>query len=389
MKTVITNALLDNGKKVDIIIEKEFIKTIKESCNNKYTKNYKIINANGNIVLPGMIDIHVHMRDFNQSHKETHETGQKACIENGITCYFDMPNSIPNVTNLKSVLDKEKKMSKNIIDSYQYIGLNKNSKYEEIIKCLKYAKGIKIFLNETTGNMEFDLSKLDERIFELDTVYLFHAEDDRILDIKNIIKNKKTKIHICHISTEKEYNNVQKLKKHFNNITYEFTPHHLFLSSLKKPKMLEYVKPSLKNKKEQKKLLKIFSKDSNAILATDHAPHLLEEKFEKKTYGFAGIDTSLKVLLTLAKKKKISYKKISDSYSRLPATLMGLYKVGEIREGFYANLIIVDKNYKEKIKNEKIISKCKWTIFENVKLYGKVVATIFHGKLLKGGKNEK
>lgn len=382
MKTVIKNAKLSTGDIVDILIKDDIIENI---ClpGKINTRKLNIIDAKNNYVLAGMIDMHTHMRDLNQSHKETFYSGSVACYKNGITLFCDMPNSKPTTTSMKNLNLKLMFMKQSLVEAKCYIGLDNNSTYKEVKQMLKYAIGIKIFLNETTGSMNFDLTKLDKKIFNLDTLYLFHAENDDILKIKDLFSNNNTRIHICHVSSKKEYENVLLLKQIFNNLTYEFAPHHLILNdSIFKNQKLNKVKPSLKSKDDQEFILSKFIEDDSAIYATDHAPHLLREKLESTCYGYPGIDTALYILLKMFNKQMISMQKIEQCYSTNPANALGLIKYGKIKKGYKANLIIIDPTYKFNLKNDRIYSKCNWSPFINTNLYGRVIKTIINGKVI-------
>ncbi len=382
MKILLNNCKLYDGSIVNILIKDKKINKV--SSNEIISKNInKIVDLQNKLVLPGMVDIHTHMRDFNLSYKETFKTGSNACIKNGITTFCDMPNSIPPTTTIE-MLNKKIDLSINLnIKAYFFIGLDEKSNYKDVKKMCKKAKGIKIFLNESTGKMNFNLSNLDKRIFNINTLYLFHAENESILDIPKYIKNINRKIHICHISSKKEYEYAKELKKTYKNLTYEFAPHHMFLdiNSIKNENISK-VKPFLKSKEDKEFILNQFILDDQVIYATDHAPHTIEEKIEKGLYGFPGVDTSLKLLINLVKENKIDYQKIINAYSYLPSKILGLKKVGKIQKNFLANIIVIDENYNHKIKNEDILSKSKWTPFENWKFSSKVIKTIYNGKII-------
>ena len=359
MKILLNNCKLHDGNIVNILIKNKKINKIssKKIISNKIDK---IIDIENRLILPGMIDIHTHMRDFNLSYKETFQTGSNACIRNGITTFCDMPNSNPSTTTI-DILDKKINLSTNLdIKPYFFIGLDENSNYKNVKKMCQKAKGIKIFLNESTGKMNFDLSKLDEKIFDINTLYLFHAENKSILDIPKYIKNPNRRVHVCHISSKQEYEYVQELKKIYKKLTYEFAPHHMFLdiNSIKNENISK-VKPFLKNLEDKEFILNKFISDNKVIYATDHAPHTIEEKKEKGLYGFPGVDTSLKLLINLVKDNKITYEKIINSYSYLPSKILELKKVGKIQKNFFANIIVINENYNHRIKNDDILSKCK------------------------------
>ncbi|MGL4948543.1 MAG: amidohydrolase family protein [Mycoplasma sp.] len=379
MITLLKNCLLSSNKVVDILFGEKII-DIKP--NIELSDDWNIIDLNNQLVMPGMVDIHVHMRGMKQSYKEDYVSGSQACIENGITTICDMPNSVPPTINVENLLLKVEERKKSTINTNLYLGLNSSSTYEEVQEMLKTCIGIKIFLDESTGKMNFNLKEIDQRIFELDTLYLFHAEDDSILEIANIIKNKDARIHVCHVSSEREYINYLELKKSYKNITFEVTPHHLLLNTNNfSNEKLNKVKPSLKGEKDQQFILDLLINKKVMCIATDHAPHTLEEK-AMGMYGFGGVDTSLKILFKIFKENDIELSYLEEIYSLNPARIIKQNNIGKIDIGYNADLIVINQNNQHIINDINIISKCNWTPFNNYAVEASVDMTFINGKLI-------
>ncbi|MGL4768911.1 MAG: amidohydrolase family protein [Mycoplasmoidaceae bacterium] len=380
MKIILKNCRLTNGRIVDILVEgSKIIKVSKKIEIHEDQNEIQTFDVRNMLVMPGMIDVHTHMRDFDLAYKEDYHSGSFSCLSNGITTFCDMPNSKPETTTLKRLEEKIDRMSYSCVNCFPYIGIDINSTLKEVKLMLKKAKGIKIFLNNTTGDMKIDLSKINAKIFELDTLYLFHAEGSQILDIIDIIKNRDTRIHICHISSKLEFKNVLKLKKHFNNVTFEVCPHHLlFNENSILDKNISMVKPSLKSEEDRLFLINKFINKKINIVASDHAPHLLYEKTQG-AYGFPGVETILKILLTICKKYHISLSYIEKIFSFNPAKLIQEELLGKISPNYQADIIVVDEDYENIINENDISSKCQWSPYTNEKLYGRVLLTMVKG----------
>ena len=396
------------GKKIEILINEEIIEKISENIEEKEflnKENVKIIDVEKKLIMPGIIDVHTHMREPGITYKEDFETGSKACAKGGITTFYDMPNTVPATTALENLLNKKELAGKkSIINFGIHFGGSKNNNINEIRKVLekKEANTVKIFMNVTTGEMLIEDDEILKGIFENSELVLVHAENEMI--DKAIALNQKhgKGLYVCHIPSADELKKVIEAKKNnkLNNekhpIFAEVTPHHLFLNekireSNERNKMLLRMKPELRKKSDNEFLWKAINEGYIDTIGTDHAPHLIEEKMEKVTFGMPGVETSLALMLTAYNEGKIKLPVIQKLMCENPAEIMKIVRRGKLKEGYYADVIIVDTE-KEWIAgvDDTLESKCGWTPYENWKLKGKNIMTIVNGEIVyeKGKINE-
>ena len=396
------------GKKIEILINGEIIEKISESIEEKKflnKENVKIIDVKKKLIMPGVIDVHTHMREPGITYKEDFETGSKACAKGGITTFYDMPNTVPATTALENLLNKKELAGKKSIVNFGiHFGGSKNNNIDEIRKVLekKEANTVKIFMNVTTGEMLIEDDEILKGIFENSELVLVHAENEMI--DKAIALNQKygKGLYVCHIPSAEELQKVIEAKKDnkLNNerhpIFAEVTPHHLFLNeeireSSERNKMLLRMKPELRKKSDNEFLWKAINEGCIDTIGTDHAPHLIEEKMEKVTFGMPGVETSLALMLTAYNEGKIELSVIQKLMCENPAEIMKIVRRGKLKEGYYADVIVVDTE-KEWIAgvDDTLESKCGWTPYENWKLKGKNITTIVNGEIVyeKGKINE-
>lgn len=354
----------------------------------------KEIDARGNIVLPAGIDIHVHFRDFKESYKEDWSTGSKAAAAGGITTVFDHPNTNPPVKN-KEMLKKKLKRAKK--KSFVDFGLNaagtKDSDLEGMAKNGASAFG-EIFFTEKNqlGLPEKDTKEVLDKIKELNKKPLIHAEDSEVIKkaqkrfkdkdpiyypdsrpkkaeiqaikkLLNLTKKSNQKLHFCHITTVK---GAQMISDSIH--TSEITPHHLFFRKQKLEHLKGYIKtnPPIRDTKNRNYLWKLFKNNKINILASDHAPHTIDEKekdFWEAPSGVPGVQTMFPLMAYQVKRNNLNLNKLVWSISKNPSRLFDLNK-GSIEEGNYADLVIMDFNDISEIKPKKLYSKCNWTPFE-------------------------
>ena len=396
------------GKKIEILINEEIIEKISENIEEKEflnKENLKIIDVEKKLIMPGIIDVHTHMREPGITYKEDFETGSEACAKGGITTFYDMPNTVPATTALENLLNKKELAGKKSIVNFGiHFGGSKNNNIDEIRKVLekKEANTVKIFMNVTTGEMLIEDDEILKGIFENSELVLVHAENEMI--DKAIALNQKygKGLYVCHIPSADELKKVIEAKKNnkLNNekhpIFAEVTPHHLFLNekireSNERNKMLLRMKPELRKKSDNEFLWKAINEGCIDTIGTDHAPHLIEEKMEKVTFGMPGVETSLALMLTAYNEGKIKLPVIQKLMCENPAEIMKIVRRGKLKEGYYADVIVVDTE-KEWIAgvDDTLESKCGWTPYENWKLKGKNIMTIVNGEIVyeKGKINE-
>jgi len=388
------------GKKIEILINGEIIEKISENIEEKEflnKENVKIIDVEKKLIMPGVIDVHTHMREPGVTYKEDFETGSRACAKGGITTFYDMPNTVPTTTTLENLLNKrELAGKKSIVNFGIHFGGSKNNNIDEIRKVLekKEANTVKIFMNVTTGEMLIEDDEILKGIFENSELVLVHAENEMIDKAIELNQKYGKGLYVCHIPSEEELEKVIEAKKNnkFNNEKYpifaEVTPHHLFLNeeireSNERNKMLLRMKPELRKKSDNEFLWKAINEGYIDTIGTDHAPHLIEEKMEKVTFGMPGVETSLALILTAYNEGKIKLPVIQKLMCENPAEIMKIVRRGKLKEGYYADVIVVDTE-KEWIAgvDDTLESKCGWTPYENWKLKGKNIMTIVNGEII-------
>ena len=396
------------GKKIEILINGEIIEKISENIEEKEflnKENVKIIDVEKKLIMPGVIDVHTHMREPGITYKEDFETGSKACAKGGITTFYDMPNTVPATTTLENLLNKKELAGKKSIVNFGiHFGGSKNNNINEIRKVLekKEANTVKIFMNVTTGEMLIEDDEILKAVFENSELVLVHAENEMIDKAIELNQKCGKGLYVCHIPSEEELEKVIEAKKNnkLNNekhpIFAEVTPHHLFLNeeireSNERNKMLLRMKPELRKKSDNEFLWKAINEGYIETIGTDHAPHLIEEKMEKVTFGMPGVETSLALMLTAYNEGKIKLPVIQKLMCENPAEIMKIVRRGKLKEGYYADVIVVDTE-KEWIAgvDDTLESKCGWTPYENWKLKGKNIMTIVNGEIVyeKGKINE-
>ena len=386
---IIKNAkIIQNEKEVikDILIENEKIVKIEDKIKIEDLKNkdHEIIDAKNNYVLPGIIDPHVHLRDPGLTHKEDFTTGSMACAKGGITTFFDMPNTIPNVTSQEE-LNHKKEIHKNssYVDYAFWFGGSKDNNKKEIEKIKYKVIGTKVFMNVSTGNMLIENDKTLDDIFKVSKIVGVHAEGKMVEKAIYLSEKFNTPLYLCHLSTKEEIEYLRNAKKRNLKVYGEVTPHHLFLNEedVKKNPILR-MKPELKTEEDNKALWDAIIDGTIDTIGTDHAPHLLREKKEKLIFGIPGAENSLEMMLKSVKDGKISLSKLQKIMCENAAKIFKLKSKGKIDIGYDGDFVIVDVNCHDKISTKDVISKCGWTPYENIEKGGKVLMTIVRGNVV-------
>ena len=366
----------------DILIENEKIVSIENDLSK--ISSDEIIDAEGNYVIPGVIDPHVHMRDPGLTHKEDFTTGSMACAKGGVTTFFDMPNTIPN-TITKDELMKKKEIHKgtSYVDYGFWFGGSKEDNHKEVIQVQDKVIATKVFMNVSTGNMLVEDDEILENIFRASKLVGVHAEGEMVK--KAILLSEKTNVpvYLCHLSTKEEVQVVREAKKKGIKVYGEVTPHHLFFNvdDVERNPLLR-MKPELKTKEDNDALWEGILDGTIDTIGTDHAPHRIEEKQEKLTFGIPGVENSLEMMLKAVKCDKITFEKLMKIMSENTANIFGIKNKGKIALGYDADLVIVDINTEEIIKKENVISKCGWTPYEGFEKGGKILTTIVRGNVV-------
>ena len=397
---ILKNGIDVFGNKIEILINNDIIKKISENIDeNKFenSENLKIIDVGKKLIMPGIIDVHTHMREPGVTYKEDFATGSRACAKAGVTTFYDMPNTIPTTTTLGNLMEKKKLASeKSIVNFGLHFGGSKNDNIEEIKKVLKNREvnTVKIFMNVSTGEMLIEDDEILAKVFENSKLVLVHAENEMIDKAIELNKNYGSGLYVCHIPSAEEMKKVIDAKKNSkvntkeHPVYAEVTPHHLFLNteireSTERNKMLLRMKPELREKSDNEFLWEAINRGEVDTIGTDHAPHLISEKLEKITFGMPGVETSLALMINAYNEGKISLEMIQKLMCENPARIMKIEKRGKLQEGYFADIIVVDLKKKWTVGvDDTIESKCGWTPYENWKLKGKNTMTIINGKIV-------
>ncbi|WP_339655504.1 dihydroorotase [uncultured Salegentibacter sp.] len=425
-KVLIKNAKIVNEGKIkeaDVFIEGGIIVEIAESISAK-SPDVQIFDAEGTHLLPGVIDDQVHFREPGLTHKENIEMGSRADVAGGITSFIEMPNTLPQTTTIEELEKKFELAAAKSYANYSFMFGGTNDNLEEILKVdPKTTAALKLFLGSSTGNMLVDDEKTLEQIFSKSPLLIaVHCEDEETIkknleecidrygdDIpielhpqirseeacyksssKAVALAKKTgaRLHVFHVSTAKElslFSNKKKLKD--KKITAEVCIHHLWFndSDYKKKGTLIKWNPAVKTKKDQEALMKALNDDLLDVVATDHAPHTKEEKknvYTKAPSGGPLVQHSLAAMLQFYHQEKISLEKIVEKMCHNPAILFEIKDRGFIREGYKADLVLVDLNAPWAVQPDNIQYKCGWSPFEGVTFKSRVTHTFVNGNLV-------
>ncbi len=400
---------------VDILMNQGKIESIKTSIQS--SSNYKIINGTGLVALPGLIDPHVHFRDPGSEYKEDIKSGSRAAAKGGITSFFDMPNTNPETTSIEMMKLKKEKASYSSLINYNFFIGATDVNLDHLIR-VENVPGIKIYVGSSTGNLLVDGQDALESIFsKTNRLIAVHSEDeativnnrDRYKDSQNVIdhmnirssdaaitctkrlvelaKKYNAKLHICHLTTKEEVEFLSSLTN-CPNITCEVTPQHLFLSA---PEVYDkwgtfaQINPPIRTEDHRLSLLQALKSGFIDFVASDHAPHTIEEKkltFGKAPSGMPGVETTLPLLLNYFNQKECSLADIIRWTSLNICKIYGIKNKGQINIGFDADLVLVDLNKKAVVSNDNIISKCGWSTFSGQALQGWPVMTIVNGNIV-------
>ena len=379
--------VVENNQEIirDILIEDGVITKIDE---NIQAEGHEIVDAQSNYVLPGIIDVHTHMRDPGLTHKEDFTSGSKACARGGVTTFIDMPNTIPVTVTEKALMDKKDMMvGRSYVDYGFHFGGSKKDNSEEIKKVLNKVASTKIFLNMSTGDMLIENEKVVENIFRESKIISVHAEEGMVEKAIEFCKKYDKELYLCHLSKASEIELLREAKAEGVKVFGEVTPHHLFLNvddvnATERSKMLLRMKPELKEKSDNEALWKALADGTLDSIGTDHAPHLIEEKLAKLTYGVPSVENSLEMMLNGVKENRITFERLIEVMCKNPAKIFKIKNKGNIAVGYDGDLVIIDTNDNSPIKDDKVITKANWTPFENCNRGGRVLTTILRGEIV-------
>ena len=424
-KTLIKNAFVVNEgeiKKMDVLIEAGRIAQIKEEITAD--DQTELVEADGKYLLPGLIDDQVHFREPGLTHKACIRTESRAAVAGGITSFVEMPNTNPQTTTREELDRKFAIADQDALANYSFMFGGTNDNFEEI-KNLDDTQvaGLKLFLGSSTGNMLVDDEEVLRKIFSsTNLVISVHCEDEPTIR-KNLAEHiekygddipiekhpvirsheacylsssraialaKETgaRLHVFHLSTAKEtdlFDNTIPLAE--KKITAEVCTHHLWFTADDYAEKGTFIKwnPAVKNNEDREALWAALNDDRIDVLATDHAPHTLEEKqnpYTKAPSGGPLVQHALLALLTAAKQGKITLEKLVEKACHNPAILFQIAERGYVREGYYADLVLVDLNEQTTVKKEDLLYQCGWSPFEGSTFDATVEKTWVNGSMV-------
>jgi dihydroorotase len=427
MKTLIKNATIVNeGLKFNgsVLIDNEKIKKIFPHIvpANFDLSNTEIVDASGLYLIPGVIDDQVHFREPGLTHKGDIFSESRAAIAGGVTTYMEMPNTNPQAVTQQLLEEKYKRAAEVSSANFSFYMGATNDNLDEVLKTdPKKVCGIKVFMGSSTGNMLVDDENTLSEIFRnAPTLVATHCEDEKTI-LKNIeiargrygenvpmsrhahirsdeacyISSSKavelaskfdTRLHVLHLSSAKEMSLFNAGKVTDKKITAEVCVHHLWFDEMDYISLGTKIKwnPSIKSKKDKEALWEALLADKIDVIATDHAPHTMEEKnntYFKAPSGGPLVQHSLVAMLEMSRKGFISIEKVIQKMCHAPADLFRIENRGYIREGYFADLVLVDSNQSWVVSPENILYKCGWSPFEGFEFSNKVVTTYINGAI--------
>jgi len=384
----------------------------------------KKIDLKGRLVLPGIIDAHVHLRDQDLEYKEDFFTGTCAAAAGGVTTVLDMPNNMPVTMSVDSLRRRaEIAAHKSIVNVAFYSAFPEDLK--EIENIVEWgARGFKLFLSKQIGGVDPEddeaILRYFRKVAELSAPVLIHAEDKRFFESKfedlrrkgrcdakafseahsirsevkaikravELARKSSVHLHVCHVSAGQSMSIIASAKDSGVNVTCEVTPHHLLLS-ISEVSLLGHIvltTPPLRSEGDRKALWSSLERGTVDIIVTDHAPHALDEKEKDSVWevapGFPGLETMAPLMLTQVNRGCLALSKFVQMTSRRPAEIFGIEKRGILREGCFADFIVVDMKREWKIDSSRFYSKAKFSPFDGKTVKGKVIKTFVNGRLV-------
>jgi dihydroorotase len=417
-KICIRGTLIEAGIAID---EGKIVKIAKTT--NLPTASTKT-NLKGHIVLPGLIDCHVHMRDQQLAYKETFFTGTSAAAAGGVTSVIDMPNNKPVTMDAFSLKERMK-----LAEKHALINIAFNSAFpkrlEEVAEVVNAgAVGFKVYLSNRIGGINVDDDELLLAAFRevaaKGVPVAVHAEDREIIEerrremeaagqndvdayveahppeaevqsiqrILQLVKNSGVHVHFCHVSSKLGLDAVLAAKKAALPVTCEVTPHNLLLSSeqYRRSGFLALTDPPLRTQEDVSALWSALKRGFIDVIASDHAPHTLEEKNVNSVWeakpGVPGLETTLPLLLTQVNKERLSLAELVRRTAEEPSKIFHLNKRGVLEEGGWADLVVVDMKREYELDSSCFLSKAKYSPFDGMRVKGKPIKTFVNGKLV-------
>jgi len=412
MRTLIKNALVvlpRSSEKVSVVVDGMTIADIDPAPQIRFDE---VIDAEGLHLLPGVVDDQVHFREPGLTHKEDLSTASRACAKGGVTTFLEMPNTVPPAISQKRLEEKLALAARKSLVNYGfYIGASTDNL--EALKRAQRAPGIKIFIGSSTGDLLVDDQEVLERIFAETTLPITaHCEDEKTVRANaerlagthsvadhsrirdhaaaliatrraiDLAHRHRHRFHVLHVSTAAE---TELLADHRNLITAEACLHHLLFSidDYERLGTLVQINPSLKTTRDSEQLWKALHGGLLQVIATDHAPHTLEEKqrpYPASPSGVPAVENSLALMLNEVNRGRCTLQQVVHWMCDAPARVWDIVNKGRIAVGYDADFVFVDMNREAEIRNEQQITKCGWSPWHGVKLTGWPVRTWVMGR---------
>jgi len=428
MKTLIKNArIINEGQIFDgaVLIDGEFISRIftSDQIPPELLTNVAVIDAAGQYLIPGAIDDQVHFREPGLTHKGEIATESRAAVAGGVTSYMEMPNTNPQAVTQEILEEKYKRASKVSAANYSFYMGATNDNLDEVLKTDgSKVCGIKIFMGSSTGNMLVDNEEVLSEIFRNTKLLVAtHCEDEPTIIRNTALYREKygefvpisahpkirsaeaclkssakavelatkfgTRLHVLHLSTADEMKLFTSGKIANKHITAEVCVHHLWFDEhdyISKGNLIKW-NPAIKSAADKAALWEALRTDKIDVVATDHAPHTLQEKehsYFKAPSGGPLVQHSLTAMLEMSRKGLISVEKVIEKMCHAPADLFRIDRRGYIREGYYADLVLVDPAQSWVVSPDNILYKCGWSPFDGLEFSHQVMATFVNGNLV-------
>jgi dihydroorotase len=409
----------------DILIHNKRIEKIAEDISP--IPGMEVYDLSGKIVLPGCIDDQVHFREPGLTHKGTIRSESRAAVAGGITSFMEMPNTVPNALTQELLEDKYTIAQHNSPANYSFFMGASNDNLEEVLKTNKNnVCGVKIFMGSSTGNMLVDNESTLTNLFsQVPLLIATHCEDEATIRYNTelykekygdnipisahplirseeacylsssmaiaLAKKYNTRLHVLHISTAREVSLFDhKTPLAEKRITAEACVHHLWFSDKNYEDKGNFIKwnPAVKTEQDRDGIWKGLLDNHIDIIATDHAPHTLDEKSKSYLHAPSGgplVQHALLAMLEKVKQGVLSIEKVVEKMAHAPAVCFQLAERGFIREGYFADIVVVDPNQDVKVDKSTILYACGWSPFEGVTFSNKIVSTFVNGNLVWDG----
>ncbi len=408
----------------DVYVSGEVIEKVLEGENLPAEKGWEVVAADGLFLLPGVIDEHVHFREPGLEYKADIFTESRAAVAGGVTSFMEMPNTHPPALTQELLEEKYALAAEKSLANYSFFMGASNDNLVEVLKTdPSRVCGVKVFMGSSTGNILMDDKETLEAIFsKVPMLIATHCEDEETIQNNNteffklqglkvtasvhpkirsaeacylssseavsLARKFGTRLHILHLSTAREmklFDNDIPLKE--KKITAEVCVHHLWFSDKDYPAKGNFIKwnPAVKTEADRLALFDALLDGRLDVVATDHAPHTLEEKqqpYFKAPSGGPMVQHSLTAMLEFVHQKKITVEKVVEKMCHNPAILFGVQKRGFIRPGYAADLVLVDMNKPWEVARSNVFYKCGWSPFEGVRFHAEVQMTFVNGQMV-------